>query len=91
MAKNYESIVKPLKKIAEKLTAYAENQKNVVHDLKVQKETIDVSISESQQEGKMATFTAGKIGALLGADGFEDMSDETPQPDSNDAESDSAD
>ncbi len=80
MPKNYESIVKPLKKIVKNLTTYAESQKNVVHDLNVQKEAIDVDISASKQERKMAEFTAGKIGALLGADGFEEDSQDTPTP-----------
>ncbi len=79
MAKNYESIVKPLKKIKEKLSAYAEEQKSMALNLESQKREIDVSISASEQERKMATFTAGKIGALLGADGFEE-SEETPTP-----------
>ena len=79
--KNYQSIVKPLKKIEEKLTAYAADQTNTVENLLEQKERIDVSIGESKQERKMAKFTAWKISELIGGPGqmMEDGED-TPTP-----------
>jgi hypothetical protein len=78
MAKNYESIVKPLKKIEKNLTDYAKSQEVVAMNLEDQKSVIDINIAASKQEGKMAKFTAGKIGALLGADGFEEDFQDTP-------------
>lgn len=64
-AKNYESIVAPLKQIETELSTYIGDQKTNINELESQKAEIESKIGESKMEISRSEGTVVKISELL--------------------------
>lgn len=86
--KNYASIVGPLKKMANDLTAYIAEQREKISTLQIEQAEIGAKITASTNEITKSEFTTGKIGELIATDlddnGIADIDEvpdeETPEP-----------
>ena len=67
-AKNYATIVAPLKKMVSDLTSYINEQNDKIVTLQSQREKINSDISNSEMEINKSTNTVSKINSLLGED-----------------------
>lgn len=67
-AKNYASIVAPLKKMVDDLQTYISEQTTRIDNLEIQKKKIEDDIDYSNTEIMKSNATSAKINALLGED-----------------------